>query len=480
MSPATKAWLFRIVFAGWLCLAYGMPKSLLAAGKLELKEDPTDSRIFQLTGGLEAKGKIYTRAADGKAAPRDLNVDYKFDYFERRLTGIGREAQSLRTIRSYEKAKAKIAVGEQTTFAQLRDNVRLVISGGQREGFQLYSPSGPFLFSELELIRIPGDSAAFSALLPLEPVEPGDTWKTSEWVLQLLVGMEAVEKSSLSCKFESLEGNLAKVTFAGEINGVDRGAIAGMTVTGSFQYDTAAKFIRQFQMQVADKHSIGIVSPGIDLTARVTYERTVATQQPRGLSDAEIKTIPLDPQPAQLLLAFEIPEWGMRFHYDRQWHLFQQVGDLAVFRLMDKGQPISQLNLHRLRHVAAGVDITLEQFESDVQKVMGKMFQKTLQSEKIPTNDGKVVYRVVILGQVERPGTTTSDKGEKKAFVDVVPYQWIHYLVTAPDGRRLTFVYILEPKAAEAMQSRDLSLVAGVEFFPPRRPPQLQPADGSP
>ena len=474
MSPIAQAWLFRIAFAVSLFMAYGMPDSLLAAGKLELKEDSTDSRIFQVTGGLEAKGKVYTRATDGSAAPRNMSVSYGFSYLERRLTGIGREVQSLRTIRLYEKAKAQITIGEQSTFAQLRENVRLVVAAGQREGMSLYSPNGPFLFSELELLRIPGDSGTLTALLPLEPVEPGDTWKPSEWVLQVLVGMEAVEKSSFDCKFESLEGTLAKISFAGEITGADRGAATGVKVTGSLQYDTVGKFISQFQMDVADKHSIGIVSPGLDVTAHVTCERTVTNAPARGLSDAEVKVLPLEPLPGQQLLVFEIPEWGLRFHYDRQWHLFQQVRDLAVFRLLEKGHPVTQLNLHRLAHAAVGVEITLDQFQADVQKVMGKMFQKVLQSEKVPTTDGKTVYRVVVLGQVERPGTTKNEKGEKQSVINVVPYEWIHYLVTAPDGRRLTFVFILEPKAAEALQGRDLSLVAGLEFFEPRRP-QLQP-----
>ena len=106
---------------------------------------------------------------------------------------------------------------------------------------------------------------------------------------------------------------------------------------------------------------------------------------------------------------------------------------------------------------------------------MGKTFRKTLQSEKVPTNDGKSIYRVTVLGQVERLGTTTDEKGKKQATIELVPYQWIHYLVTAPDGRRLTFVFILEPKAAESLQGRDLSLVAGLEFVPPR-PAQPQPA----
>lgn len=469
MLPAGQARWIRSVALACLCGACVISSSVWAAGKIEIKEDATDPRTFQVTGGLDAKGKVYTRASDGKAAPRDLNVDYKFGYLERRLTGIGREAQSLRTIRYYENAKAQIAIGEQVTYAQLREGVRLVVAGGQREGVQLYCPNGPFLYSELELLRIPGDSVTLTALLPLESVEVGDTWKPSEWVLQLLVGVEAMEKSSISCKFDSLEGTTAKISFSGEITGADQGAAVGLKVNGTLQYDTAERFIRQFQMDVEDKRSIGVVSSGLEVKARVTCDRAVSPRQAPGLSDAEIKMIPLEPKPAQLYLVFEAPEWGARFHYERQWHLFQQVQDLAVFRLMEKGQPLTQLNLHRLRHTAAGVEITLDQFKSDVQKVMKDLYRETLQADSVPTQDGKSVFRVVVLGEVKRPNNQTNDKGEKTPVIEAVPYQWIHYLVTAPDGRRLTFVFILEPKTVEALQGRDLSIVAGVEFFQPKR-----------
>lgn len=460
-----------------VCLASSAGQAF-AAGKVDLKEDATDARVFQVTGSLQARGKVYTRAVNGTAEARNLVVDFPFSYLERRLTGIGREAQSLRTIRYYEKAKAQITVGEQITSAQLRDGLRLVVASGQREGISLYSPTGPFTFSELELLRIPGDSAGLSALLPLETVEAGDTWKPSDWVLQMLVGVEAVEKSQLVCKLESIEAGTAKINFAGEVTGADRGAAAGLKVTGTLLYDTTAKFIREFRMDVADKHSIGIVSPGLDVNAHVVIERKVS-DRPARFSDQEIKQLPLEPQAIQQLLVFEVPEWGVRFFYDRQWHLFQHLRSLAVFRLLEKGQPVTQLNLHKLSNVPAGIETSLEQFEKDVQQAMGKTFRKVLQSEKVPTADNKVIYRVEVFGQVERPVAEKSEKGDKegKATIEQVPYQWIHYLVSAPDGRRINFVFILEPKAAALLQGRDLSLVASLQFVEPRQP-QLTPVGG--
>lgn len=476
MSSATKCRLLRKLCLLFLCSPILAASSLLAAGKLELKEDTVDPRVFQVSGTMLARGKVYTRAANGSADPRNLNVDFQFNYLERRLTGIGREAQSLRTVRHYEKAKAQIGVGEQVTYAQLRETMRLVVAHGQREGISLYSPSGPFTYSELELLRIPGDSAALSALLPLETVEPGDTWKPSEWVLQMLVGMEAVEKSVMTCKFESTDGSVAKISFSGEVTGADRGAAAGIKVTGTLQYDLAGKFIRQFQMDVVDKHSIGIVSPGLEVNARVAVDRKIV-DRPARLTDLEVKQLPLEPQAGQELLVFEVPDWGLRFFYDRQWHLFQHLRDLAVFRLLDKGQPLTQLNLHKLPNSAPGVVTTLEQYERDVRQVMGKTFGRVLQSEKVPTTDGKTVFRVEVVGQVDRPVTRKDEKGEQKTAMEQVPYQWIHYLVTGTDGRRLTLVFILEPKAVELLQGRDLSLVSGMQFVEPQQP-KLQPVGG--
>jgi hypothetical protein len=81
--------------------------------------------------------------------------------------------------------------------------------------------------------------------------------------------------------------------------------------------------------------------------------------------------------------------------------------------------------------------------------------------------EGLFVVRVVAVGTVERRNA----KNEPEA----APMQWIYYLVANSDGRQIAFVFSLDPKQAEDLDNRDLSIVAGIEFLAPRAKPALAP-----
>jgi len=48
---------------------------------------------------------------------------------------------------------------------------------------------------------------------------------------------------------------------------------------------------------------------------------------------------------------------------------------------------------------------------------------------------------------------------------------WIYYLVAHNDGRQIAFVFSVDPQQMEALDGRDLSIVAGLEFLAPRAKP---------
>ena len=48
--------------------------------------------------------------------------------------------------------------------------------------------------------------------------------------------------------------------------------------------------------------------------------------------------------------------------------------------------------------------------------------------------------------------------------------QWHYYLVANPQGRQLAFVFTVDPKQSETFESRDLSIVSGLEFLAPPEP----------
>lgn len=430
----------------------------VAQERVELREDVTDARVFSVKSTFHAEGQMQTSGGGGKALALKLKVDAKLAYPERRLPGAGRDAQALRTLRHYDQVQASILVGDQSTSQRLRDEVRLMVAHGQREGVQLFSPSGPLTYGELELLRMPGDSLCLPALLPPDAVEAGDTWKPSDWVLQLLTGLEAVEKSALVCKLESLTNGTARVSLQGEISGATLGAAANIKVEGYYLYDTRAKHVTHLELTQTEKRSVGSVSPGLDLVAKVVLDRTVAVE-PNRLAGADFSKLPLEPNDANQLLVFEGADWNIRFYHDRRWHLFHQTSRVAVLRFMEKGNLIAQCNINPLAPMEPGQHVAEDQFQAEVQQALGKNFQKIVQAEKVDTRDGRWIFRVTAVGQSQ-----------------LGPTEWIYYAVAAPDGRQLALVFIIEPQLVPALQNHDLSIVGGLEFLPPKKPPEPRAA----
>ena len=324
----------RVALALVLVLAaLRLPQSA-AADRVDLREDPSESRILKVEVELSVSGKIYPEPGPEKALK--LAVDAGFDYAERRLAGTGRDSLSLRSVRYYEKARATIEAGGQTSNSLLRKSLRLIVAHGQPEGIDLFSPSGPLTDRELDLLHVPGDSLAVAGLLPDSKVEQGETWKPAEWILPLLTGVDAIEKGELTCKLAIVKPDVARVEFAGEVAGATVGAAAAIRVEGHLLYDREQKLVTSIELTQSEKRAIGAVSPGLDVVAKVAITRA-ALEHPERLTDKDIADLPVESNAASRLLMFDAPAWNVRFYHDRHWHLFHQSAEVALLRLLDNG-----------------------------------------------------------------------------------------------------------------------------------------------
>lgn len=456
---AVQAAASLLILIGW----HIGPTTGFAAEKVRLSESPNDERVFRVVSQLNVAGDALTssnRSGKGAAVKMKLAVEARFAYHERRLGGAGRDEKAFRSIRFYDQAASRVVVSDKLTAYALRDAVRMLVATGQREGVLLHSPAGPLTYDELELLRSPCDSLAVLALLPEQSVEPGDMWKPSEWALQMLTGMEAVEKSELACKLESVQAGSAHVTFQGEISGANRGAATTCQVSGSLTYDLAEKCVRRIDWSQTEKASDGTVSPGLDVTVKVVCTRE-PTSTPTPLTNLDVSTLPLEPDPGLLLVAFESKDWNLRFHHDRRWHVFMNTPRVAVLRLLDSGSLIAQCNVSPLPAAEPGRHVPEEQFQADVQRAIGKSFSRILEAQAIEQTDKRFVYRVMALGAVPR------STGDKEA---AIPMQWIYYLIADASGRQMSFVFTLETQLYDKLADRDSQIIGGLEFLPVKLP----------
>ncbi len=419
-----------------------------AAAKHALREPVTQTRPYLVKNELEVTGTLETSLGGGKSRKLDLKVDAKLNFIERRLSSGGQGPLSLRSIRQYQTARADIDVSGQATSSMLRENRRRIVALGRRDGIVVYSPTGPLTYQELELMRMPGDSLAVQALLPLEEVEVGASWEPASWVMQVLTDTEAVLESKLSCTLKSANGSQARVEFNGKIEGATVGSSTNIDLSGHYIYDQKQQCITRLEIIQKEKRSVGTVTPGLDVTATVSMTRAPASDN-GGLTDEVVADVPFDPSPNVMLLRFQTP-WNARFVHGRTWHVFHQSSQVCVLRLVENGSLVAQCNLTRLKQAAPGEHTPIEQFEQDIREALGEKLKEVVSSEKLKTEDDRHVFRLVCKGESNK-----------------IPVQWHYYLCAAPTGDQVAFVFSVSPDLVKKLAGRDEDMAKSIEFFTP-------------
>lgn len=447
----------------WLGLVIG-DLSLLAADKVELAEPETDSRIKLVRSHVQVSGQLKTAAGGGKTIPLKLNADAQYRFFERRLSGTGRDAETLRAVRLYRFANNEAEVASvdapdgaapKKSTLKLPETRHLIVAQGRREGPFLYSTTATLTYDQLDLLRTPGDSLPLLSLLPREEVAPGDSWKPESWAVQMLCGIEAMTKGEITCKLEEANAALARVTFTGGADGATLGATTTVKLTGEFTFDRIAKLIAKARITQSENRSIGAVMPGLEVTANVALERSLAdgASEASLLDDKAAAAIPLEPAAEMQFLRFE--SWGLRFYHDRSWYQFHQTNDVAVFRMMEQGSLIAQANVSPIPAAATGGHTSEEKFQTDIQQSLGKRLKGITKSERLQprnANDRRFLFRVTAEGEA-----------------DGVPMTWFYHLCAAPTGQQVSLVFAVETKNLEKFNNRDLGLVRLLEFIPSRQ-----------
>lgn len=470
--------LSEIRFSLWLTgfVWFLVPVAVSAEEAIQLAEGFPDDRTYLVEIQVATKGQVRTSKVGGESHELDLDSAAEFGFRCRRLPPAGRDARALRSVRAFSQARVETDIGSHKTEIRLPQEARLIVANGDREGIVSYSPEVALTREAVDLLEMPGDPLVLLALLPQQAVRIGDEWSPSDWAAQLLTGIEALESSKLTCRLD--EGNRAgvRIGFTGQVKGQRFGANTTIDVAGAFIFDRRSDHISQARTVYRIKSDIGTVNPGMEVTVTSNLSRKPADDSGR-LTDDLLESIPLDPPDEALKLVFDAGPWGITLRHGREWHLFQSVFEgrnrVAILRLVEQGSLVCQCNLSPLEPFRSegpversepatnpernspDRHIPLEQFEADIKQSLGKRFKEILARERIPTQDGRRVFRVVVEGEVELSG----DKGAAR-----IPMQWIYYLVSDPKGRQASFVFSVEPNLIEQLAGRDQDIVLSLRF----------------
>lgn len=447
---------FCVVVSTFACLICACDTPACSAEKYELSETANDKRVFSVQVSMQVIGTLQTPLADGKAAALDLKSAAKLGYQERRLASLGKDSTDFRGLRVYSQAEVISQVSDRKTQTQLRPALRQIVVDGQPDGIRPYSLAGPLTYEELELLRAPVDSLTVLSLLPQDRVEIGEKWTAPRWAFQFLTAIEAVEKGELNCRLESVDNEVAKVAFEGDIAGGILGAPSQLKLAGFYLYDLKQQCLTKVEISQGETRGVGSVTPGLKVTAKATLERT-PSESTAGFSDEVVDKLPREPDRGAFLLMMQPGDWGIRVYHDRLWHLFHHTGNVGVLRFVERGSLIAQCNISPIGNAPAGKHVSEAQFQKDVQAAIGPSFREIVKAEVVPTKDNRYILRVISAGEANQK----TSMGVRK-----VPVNWIYYLIANSDGRQIVLVFTIEQALRERFDDRDINLAIGVDFIP--------------
>ncbi len=445
MSKTKFAAILTVVLASF------SSSSLLLAESYLIRESNTDTRSFRITVQIEAKGSLKTPSKEKKPTDLPLQLHASMDYIERRLPPAGRDARAWRSVRIFKQAQSKVVVKDQTTTIQISPQLSQVVAEGDRSGLIFYDSKVLLKRSDLDLLTLPGDPLCLLAALPVQEVELEETWTVPDWAAQMFAGVEAATTTKLTGKLVSVKEDQATLQFLGEVSGATAGAQVQVILNGTAQFDLKQQMLTSFKLTQQEKRSISTVSPGMDITATIQWKRSRALPA-EAIPETSLSKIPLDAPPVSKLLQFQSKFWNIRLQHGRNWHLFQELPEVTVMRLVESGSLISQCNIAKIRTARPGEHVPPEQFEKDIRTSLADQLSEIVDAGEVPSQNGNYIFRVIAAGSA--------------TDLEMV---WNYYLCAHPDGRQVSFVFAVERANLETLNDRDLAIVQSLEFLPAKK-----------
>jgi hypothetical protein len=289
-----------------------------------LKETFVPGQRFHVQSHMAGTATLILPSEKDKKEPESLSksASSSIDYDERVLENDA-DGMPNRVLRVYSRIDFRKEVGKEKLENTLRDRVRRLVLMREKGMKAPFSPDGPLLLSEIELVRTDVFMPLLSGLLPTNPVKPGDTWKASEAAIRELTDMQA-ESGTLECKLievKTLNGrSVAVISVNGTVKGVNEDGPVSHELSGPVYFDIDSKHISYASLRgkqlFLDK--AGQTTGSIEGTLTITRQAGVSAPK---LEDAAIRELKLTPDSDNTLLLYDNEDLGVRFLYPRRWHV---------------------------------------------------------------------------------------------------------------------------------------------------------------
>ncbi len=415
------------------------PKHLLAVEHMPGELTHVEMRI-QVGGDL----KLVTDTADPKTLPMSVVATIGFD---ERLLRVDRSGHPASSLRYYTQAGAVIKVDQGGEKPSLSEAHRLVVANRPPGASPLlYSLGEPISRQELDLIDTAANTLVIEDMLPPQAVAIGQSWKASDATLAALIGLDAVSFSDVECVLGGVNEGIADLAAAGSVSGAAGGVSTEIELKAKYRFHLQQKRISYFALLIKEKRAIGHIGPGLDTVAKVlmVIHPLDKSQQ---LTSAAAEKAARSPALAEAPLRYTAPGGQFRFDFDRRWYVTGEEPKLTVMRLLDRGELVAQCNISAMPSGQKTLP-SLAEFQRDVQRSLGDKFGQFVSAAEDKTERGYQLLRVVANGTVAQ-----------------LPIQWIYYLVSDDQGRRVSLAFTMEQELVERFAHADRTLVRQLEIL---------------
>lgn len=367
--------------------------------------------------------------------------------FPERVLSVNGQGLADKMARYYETARTTITVDGSRSERTLRDDRKLLVAQRAKDQHLAYSPAGALFREEIDLTSSHFDTLYITGLLPGKAVAIGDTWKIPSAVAQAVCNFEGLASQELTGKLEEVADGVARFSVTGSATGIDLGAVVKVSVQATGRFDLKAKRLAAVEWSQKDERELGPASPAAAIQSNVTVRRQ-AIDKAETLSDVALVSVPDKFDPPATLTNVDYRDSKGRFAllYAREWQMVSQTDSHTVLRLMERGDFVAQATITPWTQAGKGKHLSPEEFKTAMSDTPGWELEKELQAGVVTEAEGRWVYRISALGQL-----------------DGVPVMQNFYLIAGPDGEQVVVAFSLNPKQADKLGARDLSFVGSLD-----------------
>ena len=341
--------------------------------------------------------------------------------------------------RTYGSVDAELTIGTRKLTPSLREDVsqHAVDLAGDRVR---RIAAAPMTREEDQLVAHLFDSALLERLLPVEPVDEGDGWQIDDVTVAMLLDLDHTAENELQAELKSVEDGSAEIRIEGNVRGAVLDVEAEMQVRARLKYDLRKQRFSWAAIGVKDHRPAGAASPGVDAVSTITIK----------LGDAERRAWepPSEDQRSTVRLEHRFDDEGIAVLYDPRWRATFESPESAVFRLIDDGGFVAQGRAVVMPRAKAGSKPTIKAFQKDVQAALGERFAEFTSSSEQTTSSGAHLLECTAVGTI-----------------DDLSIQWMYFLATSRDGRRVALTFTAQPDAIERIAGADREMAEAVRFL---------------